>query len=249
MSIEELLKVSVAQLIAWLELAKVISILLNCIICQMRDLTLQIAQRELFAACSQIAFLVVVSFDDTIMRSDKSEAPDVKLSFVNQQGVLYVLLKDNGLVLRSVLINERLDLLQRASYVNSISTVGVLTRLQYPNVLLCFRNCCTHLRFFVFIGTIRVGTTFVFRRIFIIRVDASIFSPQPSLFLDGLLLRLKLLSIRLLLCQVLLILFKHLCIVCLEFLVSDILFVFAVEGQWEHVEGVFVKSIVVLSHV
>lgn len=96
-----------------------------------------IIEGVLTATSSDVAILVTVALHAAINTGTKAEAAEVKLALMDEQGIVNVLLNDEGAVSiffhRST--NYLLDLLDGLDHCDALATVGVLAWLDDPGVL------------------------------------------------------------------------------------------------------------------
>ena len=89
----------------------------------------------LLGACSQISLLVEVASQQPIYASHHPESSYVELPSVDEKGLLYVLLDDQGVlaISRASLVHSLLDVFEGLNNLDSNTSVGILSRLQNPN--------------------------------------------------------------------------------------------------------------------
>jgi hypothetical protein len=101
-----------------------------------------ILEGEFSAACSKIAFLVPIPLEITVNGAHHSEASNIKLTILVQQGSLNILL-DYVTSFESIHIgiaDEAFNLIEIFRYLDSAAPIGVLTRLDDPKLLTKGRN-------------------------------------------------------------------------------------------------------------
>lgn len=78
-------------------------------------LVIQSLQVIFLGTCSQIAFLVEISAQQSVDASEHSENSDIKLSFIHEEGFFNVLLNNDGPILPTIVLplkNHCLNLLK-----------------------------------------------------------------------------------------------------------------------------------------
>ena len=104
----------------------------------MNELVLKITKEVFSARCSQITFIINVNLQISINCGCKYIRTNIKLSAMNEQWIVNVLLNDAGpAAIYGRLLYNSLDLIILLCNLNSMTSVGVLTRLDDPNVLGC----------------------------------------------------------------------------------------------------------------
>lgn len=94
----------------------------------------RVLQIILATGSPQVAVLVPVALQVSIIRARQREAPNVELAILVQQGLLDVFLNDvTAFVTVDLLrLNQRLDVVEVATDLNAAAPVRVLTRLHDP---------------------------------------------------------------------------------------------------------------------
>ena len=135
--VQVLLEVNVRELVSCFELAIVITLFLDRIVCQVDKSIGDILQVEVFAARSEIPFVVPVTLQIPINAGQKSVAPDVELPALVEQRLFYVLLYYVGslLPIDCGVAHDIFYLLDFSAHINSTASVRVLSRLYNPHRL------------------------------------------------------------------------------------------------------------------
>lgn len=94
--VEVFLKIFEREFVAILELAIVITLLLDSIIRQVDVLVVQIARVVLFAGCADVTVVVVVTLLDTIDGGPEAVSANVEFASLDQKWALDVLLYDKS---------------------------------------------------------------------------------------------------------------------------------------------------------
>ena len=131
------MEVWVGELVATLKLPVVITLLLNCVVSQMNKSISNILKIEVLATSPKVALIVPIALEVAINSSQQSVASNVKLSVLVEERLLNVFL-DNVRPLLSVDICVRYNLLYLREFpanLNATASIGVFSRLDYPNLL------------------------------------------------------------------------------------------------------------------
>jgi len=88
------LKLVVAELVTWLVLTVIVSILLDGIVGQVDQVVIEILQIVLVAACTDVTLLVPEGLEIAVDACDHHVVPDIELSVVIQKRAVYVALND-----------------------------------------------------------------------------------------------------------------------------------------------------------
>lgn len=131
------MEVWVGELVATLKLPVVITLLLNCVVSQMNKSISNILKIEVLATSPKVALIVPIALEVAINSSQQSVASNVKLSVLVEERLLNVFL-DNVRPLLSVDIGVRYNLLYLREFpanLNATASIGVFSRLDYPNLL------------------------------------------------------------------------------------------------------------------
>jgi hypothetical protein len=131
------LEVWVGELVATLKLPVVITLLLDCVVSQMNKSISNILKIEVLATSPKVALIVPIALEVAINSSQQSVASNVKLSVLVEERLLNVFL-DNVRPLLSVDISVRYNLLNLREFpanLNATASIGVFSRLDYPNLL------------------------------------------------------------------------------------------------------------------
>jgi hypothetical protein len=131
------LEVWVGELVATLKLPVVITLLLDCVVSQMNKSISNILKIEVLATSPKVALIVPIALEVAINSSQQSVASNVKLSVLVEERLLNVFL-DNVRPLLSVDIGVRYNLLYLREFpanLNATASIGVFSRLDYPNLL------------------------------------------------------------------------------------------------------------------
>ena len=149
------LELLVTQFISTFELAVIIKFLLDCIIGQMYIPVGYVFSRELSATSSEVSFLVPVTLHIAIDSAHHCEASYVKLSILVQQRLFDVLLNDVTpfVPIHIRVQNQVFNTVKVFADINATPSVGVLARLDDPNVFTKLRVLVKY-GFFVIIGVI-----------------------------------------------------------------------------------------------
>ena len=96
---------------------------------------------ELAAARTEVAFLVIISFEVAVDRRDHGEAPDVEFATFVEQRLLDVLLDDVAAVaaVHVGAADQRLDMVEVPADLDAAPAVRVLAWLDDPEVAAEFR--------------------------------------------------------------------------------------------------------------
>jgi hypothetical protein len=130
------LELIIRQLIARLILSIILGPLLHSIVGQVNELVVETTEHVLFTGRSQVAFIVDVRLQVSIHCRAKYIGTNIKLSAVYEQRIVDVLLNyaRPAAICRRVL-HDALDLIVFPRNLNTMPSVGVLARLDDPNVL------------------------------------------------------------------------------------------------------------------
>jgi hypothetical protein len=131
------LEVWVGELVATLKLPVVITLLLDCVVSQMNKSISNILKIEVLATSPKVALIVPIALEVAINSSQQSVASNVKLSVLVEERLFNVFL-DNVRPLLSVDIGVRYNLLYLREFpanLNATASIGVFSRLDYPNLL------------------------------------------------------------------------------------------------------------------
>lgn len=131
------MEVWVGELVATLKLPVVITLLLDCVVSQMNKSISNILKIEVLATSPKVALIVPIALEVAINSSQQSVASNVKLSVLVEERLLNVFL-DNVRPLLSVDIGVRYNLLYLREFpanLNATASIGVFSRLDYPNLL------------------------------------------------------------------------------------------------------------------
>jgi hypothetical protein len=131
------LEVWVGELVAALKLPIVITLLLDCVVSQMNKSISNILKIEVFATSPKVALIVPIALEVAINCSQQSVASNVKLSVLVKERLFDVFLDNVGPLL-SVDIGVRYNLLNLREFpanLNATASIGVFSRLDYPNLL------------------------------------------------------------------------------------------------------------------
>jgi hypothetical protein len=131
------LEIWVRELVATLKLPVVITLLLDCVVSQMNKSISNILKIEVLATSPKVALIVPIALEVAINSSQQSVASNVKLSVLVEERLLNVFL-DNVRPLLSVDICVRYNLLYLREFpanLNATASIGVFSRLDYPNLL------------------------------------------------------------------------------------------------------------------
>lgn len=131
------MEVWVGELVATLKLPVVITLLLDCVVSQMNKSISNILKIEVLATSPKVALIVPIALEVAINSSQQSVASNVKLSVLVEERLLNVFL-DNVRPLLSVDIGVRYNLLNLREFpanLNATASIGVFSRLDYPNLL------------------------------------------------------------------------------------------------------------------
>ena len=133
---DDLREVLPAELVAVLELAVVVRLLLDSVVCQVDELVCHVIEGVLSAARSNVPILVAVALQASIDARQQAEAAEVELALVDQQRVVNVLLNDEGTVVLLVgPADDGLHFADRLHHSDALAAVRVLTWLDDPSVL------------------------------------------------------------------------------------------------------------------
>ena len=104
----------------------------------MNKFVIQVVRIILFAWCSDITVIIEVAFLYAIDCAEETIAADVKLSFLNQKGPFDIFLNYEGWIVAEwsaiTILNDGFDLFKSAADLNSITTIGVFSRFDDPNI-------------------------------------------------------------------------------------------------------------------
>ena len=131
------MEVWVGELVATLKLPVVITLLLDCVVSQMNKSISNILKIEVLATSPKVALIVPIALEVAINSSQQSVASNVKLSVLVEERLLNVFL-DNVRPLLSIDIGVRYNLLYLREFpanLNATASIGVFSRLDYPNLL------------------------------------------------------------------------------------------------------------------
>ena len=131
------MEVRVGELVATLKLPVVITLLLDCVVSQMNKSICNILKIEVLATSPKVALIVPIALEVAINCSQHSVASNVKLSVLVKERLLNVFL-DNVRPLLSVDIGVRYNLPNLREFLanlNATASIGVFSRLDYPNLL------------------------------------------------------------------------------------------------------------------
>ena len=130
-------KVLQAQLISVLELAKLVSLLLNCIVCQMNERVSDVVECVLTTARPDVPVLIAVALKTAIDARAEAKAAEVKLALMHEQRVVNVLLNYKCAV--AIFFqgppNNLLNFAQSLHDSDALPAIRILTRLDDPGVL------------------------------------------------------------------------------------------------------------------
>ena len=135
-----------ADLVAELVFAVVVGLLLDGVVCEV-DVLVEAFEVELSTAGSNVAVVVVERLQAPVYRRHHCKAPQIKLPPLVQSRVLDVLLKDKRprllrLCRVAAVAHYLLDLLQFGLHRDADATIGVLARLDDPEVSLVLLPLC-----------------------------------------------------------------------------------------------------------
>ena len=126
----------VGQLVSRLKLTIILGPLLNCIIGQVNELVLELAEYVLSARRSQVAFVVDVNLQITIHCGTEHICTDVELSAMDKERIVDVLLDDAcSAAIGRRLLHNLLNLIIFTRHLNTMTSVCVFSWLDDPNVL------------------------------------------------------------------------------------------------------------------
>ena len=130
-------KVLQAQLISVLELAKLVSLLLNCIVCQMNERVSDVVECVLTTARPDVPVLIAVALKTAIDARAEAKAAEVKLALMHEQRVVNVLLyyKCAVAIFFQGPPNNLLNFTQSLDDSDALSAIRILSRLDDPGVL------------------------------------------------------------------------------------------------------------------
>lgn len=133
------LEIRVAHLVAVLELAEVLSLLLDGIVGQVDELVVQVRKVKLSRARPYVTILVEIALQCLVDASYESEHSKVKLPTVDQKRIVDVFLYDEGFLEADVVdtASRRYELphiLHLVDDIDATATIGVLARLDDPSV-------------------------------------------------------------------------------------------------------------------
>ena len=133
--VNEHLELVVRELVARFKLAIVLAPLLHSVVSQVHQPIRQVVNRVLPTRGAKVALLVDVDLVVPVHRGHHHKRPYVELPPVNEQRVVNVLLDDTSPPSRgSAVLDQRLDLLKVLCNLDTVASVGVLTRLDDPDV-------------------------------------------------------------------------------------------------------------------
>lgn len=136
-SVQVPLEISVGQFVGWLVLPVVFVIFLDCIICQMNKLVVQIFHVELFRGRSDIPILVPIPFLIAVNAGEAYVTPYIELAFLIEKRH-DILLNDVGArpthFVCGVLSNDLLNLLQTLNNLYAGPPIRILPRFNQPSV-------------------------------------------------------------------------------------------------------------------
>ena len=136
------------QLVAWLKFAIVFAPFLHSVVGQVNKAVVQIMHWILATWCSKVALFVQISLEVSVLSRHQSKCTNVKLTAVDEERVVDVLLKDaSPLNPISSIFYYILNLLKLFSDLNSLPLIRVFTWFDDPNVLGCHLGVVVFLLF------------------------------------------------------------------------------------------------------
>ena len=217
-------KVLQAQLISVLELAKLVSLLLNCIVCQMNERVSDVVECVLTTARPDVPVLIAVALKTAIDARAEAKAAEVKLALMHEQRVVNVLLNYKCAV--AIFFqgppNNLLNFAQSLHDSDALPAIRILTRLDDPGVLR---------------STMLLAN--LLDRILVIRVDLASILVVAFLLVSLFFVRLILLDFSFDLLLRLFVLLLDRLVIIDELVILRILgAVLCMEGQWQNFERV-----------
>ena len=137
------LKRSISKFVSRLVLSIVFRVLLDSVVHKMDELVLEVVHRVFSGSSSQVTISVEISFNNAIDAGDQREASNIKFSSLVKKRIVNVLL-DNHTSISSTVGRDLGPYLAEVLFNPDANTsVGILTRLDDPNVLPVL--CCSDL--------------------------------------------------------------------------------------------------------